>query len=153
MDFTWNVAQIWSPGTWSYFCPSVCHLPEPCQNHGKVGHWKKSAFPGFAKVGQFPKYLVLRKVSWIFLGLIAKDRCCPKTSAPPKSHQDYQGGAQAAHPDRGWVLSFLIDTEAIWSIIATQIYSSQFCNGPRQFSWPQPAPPSGLQLPDQSNQS
>lgn len=48
-----------------------------CQNPAKtMEKWdteKKSAFPGLAKVGQFPKYLLLRKVSWIFLGLVAKD--------------------------------------------------------------------------------
>ena len=95
---------------------------------------KKSAFPGLAKAGQFPKYLLLRKVSWIFLGLWPKTDAAQRPLSPQKATEITKEEPRQPIQIEGKSWSFLTDTEAIWSIIPTQIYSSQFYDAVRQFS-------------------
>lgn len=123
---------------WAKNRPPARQPSGPCPNCGEMGHWKIYC-PSWPCQGR--SVPLFREVSWVFLVLVAKDWCCPGTSAP---NEAIEMKSRRPIQTAGKFSSFFTGTEAIWSIRPTQMYPCQISemvlavdpSFTRQFSWP-----------------
>lgn len=109
MDSIWCLLQVWQLH-WAKNHTSPCLPPGPCPNCGHTGHWRANCPSLPPQGGSVPQVPTPQENLSDLVGLVAKDRCCPGTSAVNATTKPTTGESRVTVQAESTSLSFLIDS-------------------------------------------